>query len=74
MALNLDGLNAAVAAIAEDVTAVKSTVADLKALIQSLQDQLAAGTLDQASIDAATATLTQADADLDATVAPAPLA
>lgn len=71
MALDLSGLNAAVAAIAEDVTAVATVVADLKALIAELQGQLAQGVLDQAAVDSAAAALAQADVALDAVTAPA---
>lgn len=70
MALDLTALNAAAAAIVDDVKVVKATVGDLKTLIASLNEKLAAGSLDQAAVDAATATLNQADADLDVATAP----
>lgn len=62
---NLDALNAAVAAIQEDVTTVKQVVTNLKQVIVDLQAAVEQGKVDQAAIDAATATLTQADTDLD---------
>ena len=70
MSNSIDALNAAVQAVADDVAAVRAAINALRGVVQTLSDQLAANALDQAAIDAATASLNQVDADLDAAVAP----
>ena len=77
MSTNIDKIEKAAAALAEDVGLVKTAVTDLrtasdamKAEIASLKEQIAQGALDQTRLDAAAATLTKVDEDLDAVVLP----
>lgn len=75
MSSNIDRIEKEAADLAEDVTAVRTAVDDLRTLVTDLQAQVAQGQLDQARLDAAAAALEKVDDDLDAitgTTPPAP--
>lgn len=77
MSSNIDRIEKEAADMAENVGLVRTAIdelkkvqEDMKAEITSLKEQVAQGQLDQARLDAAAATLEQADTDLDAIVLP----
>ena len=66
MSSNLDRIEAAATKLREDVANVQRAIDALKAIVADLQEQVAAGQLDQARLEAAAAKLEGVDSDLDA--------
>jgi len=72
MSSNIDRIEQEATDLTEDAVVIKQALADLKATVEDLKAQVAAGQLDQARLDAAAAKLEKVDDDLDALTAPTP--
>jgi prefoldin subunit 5 len=70
MSANITRLQNAVAAIQDDADVIVGAIQELRDMIKTLQGQLDAGAADAAAIEAASTTLEQVDARLDALSSP----